>query len=289
MFPLVQLRKTGMLLALSFSFVSTQSALAHDSQATGGAAAPETPEVLQLRCDTGEAEQCPRGQVLRVAGENLDTTRAVIFLGARGKRDDREAHPAVASPHRVIVRVPKGARTGSLRVVSSRAGVSSPSARLKILSATAAGPSPASQPATVEAGPGVFPISGAYDFGTATNRFGGGRGHQGQDVFAKCGTPLVAALGGTVTLRRFHERAGNYVVIKAADGTSQAYMHMLERALVAKGDVVAAGTQIGLVGETGRASGCHLHFEHWTAPGWYEGGEAIDPLPLLKSLAAAKR
>ncbi len=37
--------------------------------------------------------------------------------------------------------------------------------------------------------------------------------------------------------------------------------------------------------QTGRASTCHLHFELWTAPGWYEGGKPIDPLPLLKSLA----
>jgi murein DD-endopeptidase MepM/ murein hydrolase activator NlpD len=36
------------------------------------------------------------------------------------------------------------------------------------------------------------------------------------------------------------------------------------------------------VGETGRASGCHLHFELWTAPGWYKGGRAVDPLPTLR-------
>jgi murein DD-endopeptidase MepM/ murein hydrolase activator NlpD len=31
----------------------------------------------------------------------------------------------------------------------------------------------------------------------------------------------------------------------------------------------------------GRASGCHLHFEMWTAPGWYQGGDVFDPLPEL--------
>jgi murein DD-endopeptidase MepM/ murein hydrolase activator NlpD len=37
------------------------------------------------------------------------------------------------------------------------------------------------------------------------------------------------------------------------------------------------------VGDTGRASGCHLHFEEWTAPGWYAGGKPFDPLPDLRA------
>jgi murein DD-endopeptidase MepM/ murein hydrolase activator NlpD len=36
------------------------------------------------------------------------------------------------------------------------------------------------------------------------------------------------------------------------------------------------------VGDTGNAWGCHLHFELWTAPGWYAGGEPFDPLPRLQ-------
>ena len=43
--------------------------------------------------------------------------------------------------------------------------------------------------------------------------FGGGRGHQGEDMFAACGTPLVAAHGGTVKFAGYHARAGNYLVI----------------------------------------------------------------------------
>lgn len=129
----------------------------------------------------------------------------------------------------------------------------------------------------------IFPIRGRHNLGAgqATN-FGGGRGHQGQDMFAKCGTPLVAARGGEVIMSAYQARAGNYLVIRRADGQSYAYMHLRERSPLRKGDRVLTGQAIGQVGDTGRADGCHLHFELWTAPGWYAGGKPINPLPLLE-------
>lgn len=131
----------------------------------------------------------------------------------------------------------------------------------------------------------VFPIRGRHDLGqSATNGFGGGRGHKGQDMFAACGTRLAAARGGKVQVAGFHSAAGNYVVIDG-NGTEDdyVYMHMKEPALVRTGDRVFTGQAIGEVGETGRASGCHLHFEMWSGPGWYAGGRAFDPLPSLRA------
>ncbi len=60
-----------------------------------------------------------------------------------------------------------------------------------------------------------------------------------------------------------------------------AYMHLRQRAAVQVGDSVYTGQDLGEVGETGNAVGCHLHFEEWSAPGWYDGGRPVDPLPDL--------
>jgi murein DD-endopeptidase MepM/ murein hydrolase activator NlpD len=130
----------------------------------------------------------------------------------------------------------------------------------------------------------LFPIRGRHDLGQSeTNNFGGGRGHQGQDMFASCGTKLALARGGKVQYAGFHGAAGNYVVVDAAGSRiDHVYMHLREAPLVRTGDRVFTGQKIGEVGDTGRATGCHLHFEMWTAPGWYEGGRPFDPLPSLE-------
>ncbi len=132
----------------------------------------------------------------------------------------------------------------------------------------------------------AFPVRGRHDYGSGAARFGAGRTghvHQGQDVMARCGTPLVAARGGVVIMRAYQALAGNYLVIHdPLTGQSYVYDHLLEPAAVRRGRRVETGQPIGVVGETGDATACHLHFEIWTAPGWYRGGEPVDPLPTLK-------
>ena len=131
----------------------------------------------------------------------------------------------------------------------------------------------------------IFPIRGRHNLGyTNTNNFGGGRNHGGQDMFARCGTPIAAARGGTVQYAGFNGAAGYYAVIDGRDtGFDYVYMHMRRPPLVRTGQRVRTGQPVGEVGETGRAQGCHLHFELWTAPGWYSGGRPTDPLPSLKT------
>jgi murein DD-endopeptidase MepM/ murein hydrolase activator NlpD len=212
----------------------------------------------------------------RVDGGFLAAATEVVFLGGAGRADNRPARPSDSSAHELLVRVPASAASGPVRVKAPATPASRRSPAISVAPSAAA--------PRLEASAGAFPVAGRYGFGTSVNAFGGGRNHQGQDILAACGTPVVSAKAGEVEWVRWHDAAGNYAVITAADGTSQAYMHLLKPATVVRGDRVEAGQRIGVVGQTGRASACHLHFELWTAPGWYQGGAPIDPMPFLRKL-----
>ena len=131
-----------------------------------------------------------------------------------------------------------------------------------------------------------FPVLGAHDYGEGAARFGAARSghtHQGQDVMAACGTPLVAARGGLIQTSTWDDAAGNYIVIDGK-GTKYDFMyaHLPEPSPLKEGETVRTGQPIGVVGTTGSSTACHLHFEMWDAPGWYEGGSPFDPLPYLE-------
>jgi murein DD-endopeptidase MepM/ murein hydrolase activator NlpD len=133
----------------------------------------------------------------------------------------------------------------------------------------------------------VFPVRGRHDYGSSGAGFGAGRAghsHQGHDVFASCGTRMVAARGGRVKYEQYHAAAGHYLVIDG-DGSDvdYVYMHLAEPSPFQPGDRVFTGQRIGSVGDSGNAQGCHLHFELWGAPGWYDGGDPFDPLPALQA------
>jgi murein DD-endopeptidase MepM/ murein hydrolase activator NlpD len=148
-------------------------------------------------------------------------------------------------------------------------------------------PAPPPEPNALLSHDHVFPVRGQHDFGGAGSRFGAsrdGHSHQGQDVFAACGTPLVAARGGRVQHAGYQRAAGNYLVVDGAGtGDDYAYMHLAEPSAFRAGDRVYTGQRIASVGETGNARGCHLHFELWGSPGWYDGGRPFDPLPSLQA------
>jgi Peptidase family M23 len=208
------------------------------------------------------------GSLVQVRGVRLSRVTAVSFFGGASDADDRPT-PRVGSQtyESFRVRVPRGAATGPFRAAASD-GATSPERRISI------------RPRA------LFPVRGDHGYGERGARFGAGRGrrgHQGQDVFADCGTPLVAARGGRVRHAGFQRAAGHYLVIDGRGPSwDYVYMHMEAAPAHDEGDRVSAGEPIGTVGDSGNASACHLHFELWSAPGWYEGGEPFDPLPYLR-------
>jgi murein DD-endopeptidase MepM/ murein hydrolase activator NlpD len=133
----------------------------------------------------------------------------------------------------------------------------------------------------------AFPVPGPHSFGGPDARFGAPRSghvHQGQDIPAACGQKEVVDETGEVKVNAYQASgAGYYVVIHGRiTGTDSVYMHLQRPSWAPAGTIVYAGQQIGRVGATGDATGCHLHFERWTAPGWFVGGAPYDPLPELQ-------
>lgn len=102
---------------------------------------------------------------------------------------------------------------------------------------------------TSEFGGRIDPITGRWD-----------GGHTGIDLAVPTGTPIRAALPGTVRVARFDSSYGYYVTIGHEGGLITLYGHN-SRLLVSPGQTVRAGDVISLSGSTGRSTGPHLHFE----------------------------
>jgi murein DD-endopeptidase MepM/ murein hydrolase activator NlpD len=149
-------------------------------------------------------------------------------------------------------------------------------------------------PPAIPATTGVFPIQGPYSLGGDDARFGAqrdGHVHQGQDVTAAAGTPVVAPVASFVYWVDFQRNgAGHYVVLRGGDGTDYVFMHLRAGSITSlQGAALAAGQPFAQVGSSGASSGPHLHFEIWP-DGWYSSKEStpIDPLPQLLAWAGTR-
>jgi murein DD-endopeptidase MepM/ murein hydrolase activator NlpD len=133
---------------------------------------------------------------------------------------------------------------------------------------------------------GVFPVAGPHSYGDGIGARRKGHTHQGQDIIAAQGVPVVAPLAGTIAYVDYQAGgAGYYVVENAADGRAFFFAHCQKGSVaVVPGEPVGAGQRLCLVGHSGDASGPHLHFEIWIG-GWRvdKNSQFIDPLPTLES------
>ena len=157
---------------------------------------------------------------------------------------------------------------------------------------------PPAAPGTVGPGGLVIPVQGVAlrqivdTWGQS--RAGGARAHQGTDIMAPGGTPVLAATAGTLE-KLFESRAGGHTLyVRSADRAwSYYYAHLAAYAPnVREGLAVRAGQHIGFVGDTGNAGpgNYHLHFGvARMAPGerWWQG-TPVNPYPLLVGSRAGR-
>ena len=150
---------------------------------------------------------------------------------------------------------------------------------------TVRAPEPAPAPLPDAAGH-VFPVAGPHGYGDGFGAARNGYSHQGQDITAAEGVPVVAPVAGSISFTDYQAHAaGYYIVEKGSDGYDYFFAHCQKGSVVvAPEQAVLAGQPLCNVGMTGDATGPHLHFEAWEG-GWRVDGSShpIDPLPLLKS------
>jgi murein DD-endopeptidase MepM/ murein hydrolase activator NlpD len=127
----------------------------------------------------------------------------------------------------------------------------------------------------------AFPVEGrdsrAVQSFWGANRDGGRRRHEGIDIFAPRGTPVVAATAGSVAAVHTTAIGGNVVWLRDDAAPQSLYYAHLDRQLVSSGQRVRVGDTLGLVGNTGnaRSTSPHLHF------GVYRRGGPVDPFPFV--------
>jgi murein DD-endopeptidase MepM/ murein hydrolase activator NlpD len=105
---------------------------------------------------------------------------------------------------------------------------------------------------------------------------GSTRYHRGVDIAAPEGTPIRPAASGKVVFSGPRGGYGNLVIVEHEGGVQTCYGHC-SKLLVAAGEEVTPGRSVALVGQTGRATGPHLHFEV------RREGEAVNPMAMLRN------
>lgn len=135
----------------------------------------------------------------------------------------------------------------------------------------------ASQGEVLASMPTTSPVEGLFTdgFGNRRDPFTGRRAfHRGLDISARRGTPVLAPGEGVVVFAGRNGGLGKTVKISHGYGFTTVYGHLHEIE-VEPGDLVARGQRIGQVGNTGRSSGPHLHYEV------HKDGTAVNPLYYL--------
>jgi murein DD-endopeptidase MepM/ murein hydrolase activator NlpD len=130
-----------------------------------------------------------------------------------------------------------------------------------------------SGPSNYSGGAFSWPVSGGGNYISQYYHYG----HYAIDIAADYGSTVRSAASGTVIFAGWKGNGGGYQVwISHGSGLYTTYSHM-SAVTVGAGAGVGAGTQVGRIGQSGRATGPHLHFEVWVGSVW-NGGYRVNPL-----------
>jgi murein DD-endopeptidase MepM/ murein hydrolase activator NlpD len=128
-------------------------------------------------------------------------------------------------------------------------------------------------PARYTGGAFLWPVIGGCNYISQYFHYG----HYAIDIAADYGSTVRAAAAGTVIFSGWKNNGGGYQVwIAHGSGLYTTYNHMSSLS-VGRGEHVGRGDHVGRVGQTGNATGPHLHFEVWRGPVW-DGGTRVNPL-----------
>jgi len=278
--------------------------------------AAERQRQLQRRREHARREEAERARRAGSARERIERERAPRATPSPSPKLKRVPAAATPGPRPRVARRPRRSlRRPTLKAAVALAAVSAAAIGTGALlglplpglgssaepGRSAAALGPATEGFTLDGGTPVGLSSGPYfpvvldqpaDYGEADAKFHadrGGRRHEGLDVFARPGTPLIAVRDGIVLDgaggRNFYSAGGGntLVIYSPLDDRSYVYLHMLKPALVGAGDEVRAGQPVGQVGCTGSCFGPHLHFEVRNGRAdWGAETKAVDPLPIMR-------
>jgi hypothetical protein len=265
--------------------VGTLSILTENPEGSGGSASAQ---VVGLRLVTDTAtDGVPAGTTIIVGSLYVQADQATLdALLATPTPTPTPTPTLTPTPTHTPTHTPTPRPTSSATLWPTPSSV--PSTTYPSTSYNAM-PTPATpSPAILARFPGaVFPVAGIY---TYTDTFGAYRantpgGHEGDDIFASYGTPVVAVQDGVITGVGTTPIGGNNIHLTTRRGDYFYYAHLSRFATgLVQGQQVVAGQTIGYVGDTGDAKGTppHLHFE--IHPG---GGTAVDPTPYLDAWRSA--
>lgn len=199
----------------------------------------EEQEVLEVAKQTAEQEQANVEELIVAKQEQIEAYEADI---SKQEEKIKEYEEYIAEQNATIASL-----EAAVEQEQKRLEALGKNSNVKYDGGMFTWPAPGYTRISSDYGNRMHPVLGVYKF------------HNGVDMAAPTGSPILAAYNGTVVAAAYNASMGNYIMINHGDGLYTVYMHC-SALYVSAGATVSAGDNIGAVGSTGRSTGPHLHF-----------------------------